>query len=1203
MSESSLHRTFKNGDDIHFNYNEQPSTSQPAPSSGNKKKKRKKKTKSSKMELDDLKTIEALEDPFMNNRDGEFPESRVIKISRNGDVSVEHTENDSNLKLVNYVRGCDEELFQFQEDAERKFWLELSEDEKRKVVHLDKATILETFRALRKAMRNENTDESCLCVRCGRNSQLVEDELESFYGLYLNELSESMYLMPNPEAVILNLVESLRSKARKLQERSQDNKERVEIGRILPPQEKDENEPAEALEPVSHIGHHDARLEELQEILDPHEAQVADSQEESDILISSVEHRPQSLSGTQAIGEEPYMRITQQMLFKPGHDFYDPRVDDAPVVAAERYYHFVSEYELQVDEDKFVYLMCKLSAHWVSRSVGNSEMRGLMVRKILGVCIRTSSENPELVSRILAIIELMRAFFGGSDIFGQTMHILTSMASFILKNASTSFFNIKEIITQMKKFAMMDTTTGEDDQNFNATAFERYAMATTEDSLPLVQEICRGEIDELHLDKYDDLLYSQNDDHGPYEDEDGAEEDEDEEYISECGSNCDHHQCEHGDADDCEDDHDHDHNHDHHCGHCEHDHDHDHDHDHESDQYGYDTEEDVELAHQERMEEIRGFFMVQAMQVIKLRFRESYLKKISEDRTQQFIQELEAEESAKKEKELKKLKQKEKQKEKKRLQQLAKEEERKRKEEEEHLRLAEIAKKQEELRAEQLRKKDELRLKKEETKRKRIEELKRKEEEAKKREAEALREKLEKQERKKDLEREKELEQQAKQQDDLQNQELAISSKIDNDIQSLLKYESIVPHEESKQTLAQVGGTTVPLPNFEEKRNLLGAASTSIPLAGQFAGMLLGASDSNMANAAAESSSQNHLLHQLYLARPQPVSGISGTPPVFPSVSSGAQVSQSAFYLPPKTQQPPLSHNLWVPLNGAVSNSQPNVNTHGGRFLSFGLQDVSPELWSTGPVNGASHKNEPIMTRPVMTSQPSLSTESLWSSNYGSRNNSIWNSGNPTTPSRWSNPAASSHIPSVISNEGTVHVAALEAFQILLNSHQIAFGMADVMSVFTITKRVLNNQSLQLSEFLKDLHSSQQFEFVYDEFGSVTHLKLLMDASAPPIWSQRASNSKKSSDFGTNMENSTQSLAQPGFPSEAPPFPSLLHQMADQQPLNLSFGIHPQMEQTSQSQDLQTQNRNLFGLLHGQGFQTSDTLGSQPFLLDRSSIW
>lgn len=1201
MSESSLHQTFKNGNDIHFNYNEEPSTSQPATSASNKKKKKKKKTKTSKMELGDLKTIQALEDPFMNNRDDEFPESRVIKISRNGDVSVEHTENDSNLKLINYVRGCDEELFQFQEDAERKFWLELSEDEKRKVVHLDKATILETFRALRKGMRHENTDESCLCVRCGRNSQLVEDELESFYGLYLNELSESIYLMPNPEAVILNLVESLRKKARKLHERNHDNKERVEIGRILPPQEKDENEPAEVLEPVSNIDRHDAGLETaLQEDVNHDEAEGAEREGESDIS-GSVEQRARNSSEMQTIGDDPYgMNIVEQMHFKPGHDFYDPRADDAPVIAAEKYLQFTNEYKLQDDEDKFVYLMCKLSAHWESREAGNSEMRGLMVRKILGVCIRTRSESPVLVSRILAIIELMRAFFGGSDIFGQTMHILTSMASFVLKNASTSFFDIVEIITQMKKFAMMDTATGEDDRTFNAYAFERYALASTEDALPLPHEICKGEAGEPHLDEYEDALYSQNDDHGEFEDDgEGEEEEDEEEYISECGSNCDHHQCEHGDAEDCEDDHDHDH----HCGHCEHDHDHDHDHDHESDQYGYDTEEDVELAHQERMEEIRGFFMVQAMQVIKQRFRESYLKKISEDRTQQFIQELEAEESAKKEKELKKLKQKEKQKEKKRLQQLAKEEERKRKEEEEQMRAAEIAKKQEVLRAEQLRKKEELRLKKEETKRKRIEELKKKEEETKRREEETLREKLEKEKKRRELERKKELEQQAKQQDLLESQKSELLSHIDKDLQSPMKHDSIVPQDESRPTLTQVGGNTAPPTTFEEKRNLLGAASTAIPLTGQFAGMLLGVGESSMANAATEPSPQNHLLHQLYLARPQPVS--AGTPPVFPAVSSGAPVSQSAFYLPPKTQQPPQPHNLWVPLNGAGSSSQPHANNPPARFLSFGLQDISPELWNNGSVNGATHNNEPLMNHPVMTSQPSISTESLWSSNYGSRSNSIWNSGNPPTSSRWSKPATSSHIPSVISNEGSVHGAALEAFQILLSSHQVAFGMADVISVFTITKRVLSNQNLQLSEFLQDLHSSQRFEFVYDEFGSVTHLKLVMDASASPVWNQRVGNLKQGSDFGTNMDTSTQPLAPSGFPSDVPPFPSLLRPIADQQPLNLSFGIHPQMDQTSQSQQQQqqTQNRNLFGALHGQGFQASDTLGSQPFLLDRSSIW
>lgn len=129
-----------------------------------------------------------------------------------------------------------------------------------------------------------------------------------------------------------------------------------------------------------------------------------------------------------------------------------------------------------------------------------------------------------------------------------------------------------------------------------------------------------------------------------------------------------------------------------------------------------------EISEEEKLQELRHLFLMQIVRIFRQRLKNSYKEKLSQDRTQKLIEELEAEENAKKEKELKKLKQKEKAKEKKRLQQLAKEEERKRKEDEIRAKEEERKRKEEALKLEQRRRKEEATRKKEEEKRKRIEE-------------------------------------------------------------------------------------------------------------------------------------------------------------------------------------------------------------------------------------------------------------------------------------------------------------------------------------------------------------------------------------------------------------------------------------------------------------------------------------------------
>ncbi|QBM86586.1 hypothetical protein METSCH_A12310 [Metschnikowia aff. pulcherrima] len=185
-----------------------------------------------------------------------------------------------------------------------------------------------------------------------------------------------------------------------------------------------------------------------------------------------------------------------------------------------------------------------------------------------------------------------------------------------------------------------------------------------------------------------------------------------------------------------------------------------HDHDEDEDEYDDpldDPETDEEEAEERRFKELRGFFFMEARKVIVRRFQDSYKKRVSEDRTKKFIEELEAEENAKKERELKKMQQREKQREKKRLQQLEKEEKRKQKEAEELEKAALVKKKRDELRAEQMRREDELKLKKEKEKMKKIEALK-------------LKEQLELKRKEELMERQRQIEQEEKKKQEMQAQ-------------------------------------------------------------------------------------------------------------------------------------------------------------------------------------------------------------------------------------------------------------------------------------------------------------------------------------------------------------------------------------------------------------------------------------------------
>lgn len=70
------------------------------------------------------------------------------------------------------------------EERERikEFWLSLSQDERRKLVQLEKETVLKKMK--------EQQKHSCSCAVCGRKRSAIEDELEVLYDAYYDELEQ-----------------------------------------------------------------------------------------------------------------------------------------------------------------------------------------------------------------------------------------------------------------------------------------------------------------------------------------------------------------------------------------------------------------------------------------------------------------------------------------------------------------------------------------------------------------------------------------------------------------------------------------------------------------------------------------------------------------------------------------------------------------------------------------------------------------------------------------------------------------------------------------------------------------------------------------------------------------------------------------------------------------------------------------------------
>lgn len=535
----------------------------------------------------------------------------------------------------------------------------------------------------------------------------------------------------------------------------------------------------------------------------------------------------------------------------------------------------------------------------------------------------------------------------------------------------------------------------------------------------------------------------------------------------------------------------------------------------ESDFEDRDHQYDPAEHEQERIEELRGLFMIQAIHLIRKRFRVEFEKKVSEDRTKQFIQELEAEETAKKERELKKLKQKEENKEKKRLQQQAKEDEKKKKLDAEREKAAALKQQQEAVRAEQLRRKEELRLKKLQEKEKKIEALKKKEQEKKeieKREKE--RKELERLEaEKKEKERlelqKKELEEQRKEKERREKVQASLKANdaigppsIPIDADAMPKtFVDEIPTIMS-QELPFIPGAIPSTPQYPVSLDSLGTNNPSV-----------------QGVPPTITPATNHLLEQLYHAQPRISLGSGPTADGYDTMLRQAPAPQSQPILPAASMQP-QSADLWSSeyqrqTRPALSDSQGGSlwGSSYRRSSSIWGSSAGQQSWSTNPmfataatvpssiqsgsISGISVPQSGLMPQPQGLGQTPI-PPSLQQNTQAPLTSPL-----QALQSNLVQPVMNANSQSAFSIQGnsreSIQGAAIEAFQTLQLQNQLQFGAASAHSLFLVSKGILNRPELLFSEFLRLLHSPSLavFDLVYDDFGSVTHIKVTPNDTSP----------------------------------------------------------------------------------------------------------
>ncbi|KAL6452755.1 NST1 Stress response protein NST1 [Candida maltosa Xu316] len=815
---------FKLGDNIHFEISssssaknqqqQQPSvskvTSHYETTNSNKKKKKKHKKKSKAVSPS---TIHA----HLNHPEDDYPTSRVIKQAPNGDVIVEsldhedHDEDDeeedddeeyhnhhhqhqhhhhdhgecelhshnhqrrkssSATTSVNKPSTSSTNLWDSAsiEEQERlkEFWESLGESKKLELVRIDKDSIMKMFKSETRQHLQQNNSSSnnnnsgtsngsgsggnngCTCKYCGRRNNIIEEELESIYDNHFDDIIDFIHEVRDIND--LNALPGLLfggfhmlEEERRLQKRQQQAQQHPVISTSNESTKKQQSPPpppppqATQLQQEQQQVQNEMKVHFIQEQMEKFKSHIE--------KLATLSNQPNDPSSSTSSSAEIHLRasfdeseITNNGNATMATQVFDKLLDPKLFEALENMdLDKMKEFaNLDPTNTNNVHILEKAtSLREIVRDLNNVDRANLQkgmthvsnMNKFFSNISNLNTNNPSDISS------------STSTSVNKLDDQLSNFAEDLLKNDGNSFIGMMEALSESRSAREELVKEAPSQKNASTTIYKtsasKYAWIDEDDKVEIEVHTCNNP-HHHHHHPHDDDEEDEDDDEEEDEDDDEYDEDDEDDY-------------------DDEDD--------------EEEYDDEEDEDEEEDEEEDASDTESEISEEEKMQEIRRLFLIQVIKLFQERLKNAYKEKLSQDRTQKLIEELEAEENAKKERELKKLKQKEKAKEKKRLQQLAKEEERKRKEEELKQKEEEQRLQKEKLKAEQKKRKEEQKLKREEEKKKRIEELKRKEEEHRKKvEAQQKREeeaKKLKEERKRKAEEERKQKEEEKKQKEL----------------------------------------------------------------------------------------------------------------------------------------------------------------------------------------------------------------------------------------------------------------------------------------------------------------------------------------------------------------------------------------------------------------------------------------------------
>lgn len=1096
MSDSQLQPSdtsqFTNGNDVHFDYNQNdtPAAFPPSSSSSSSKKKKKKKNKNKDRNLGQADVQATINDPNL-----EYPTSRVIKQAPNGDVIVESldepTERHEPLSAANI---WDNSSIEEQENL-KNFWESLDEPQKMELVKIDKKSIMEIFKKEAKSLNyfsnhHSNTSASngshgnnqaanlnhCTCSYCGRKTNVIESELENIYDNHFDDIIDfihevrdinDLYALPGLLFGGFHMLEEEHKLVKRQQRELHQLKQKHSIQR-----DQVEEELKRRLQnghshshshPHSHSHGHSSE-HHYEEEEEEEEEEIGDESEEEHFHHHHEHEHSHSHSHSR-------MHDTSDEI----DEFLDriQEVDEEDEVVRENEQQLtsntagleqsLSEKQKNIRRILEPALFEALKKFGINDGAGGNENefqdQGDIIRK--AIYLKTHMHNLNSADRlevegILSLITNMAKLFvqnnKNSQVDGESFEGLSFFADEFMKTDGNAFIDMIESLTESRTkredtLKEMNDSSNLERQMRNLQITEQINKAMEkEPELPVIDHSFHHDEENQQFedeDGYDDEEYEQEED-----DEDDEENEEDEDALED------------GELSDTE----------------------------------------SEISEEEKMQEIRRLFLIQVIKLFQERLKNSYKEKLSQDRTKSLIEELEAEENAKKERENKKLRQKEKAKEKKRLQQLAKEEEKRKKEEEQRLREEEFKRKQEELRLEQKRKKDEAKLKREEEKRKRIEELKRKEVENQKR-IELQRKKEEeakklKEERKKKLEEERKQKEEEKKQKEVKKKQREVEKKREKELDEQRRRAELEQNQHEEALLLLQNQERTRLAEAEAEAQELNTSSPA----------------------------KNHILAQLYQAKPRSLSSSANTTPAPEAAYNLSELPSTFNPSSNPTQILPVGFNSGLNSFGPPQQQQQQLppqpqwdNNHG---LNGTLPTVFPSNGATSATfnNGFSPFNNGLVDA---NGAAGAATSNVWGSSTSSRNNSIWGKSSAATSSLWNTippsiggglseeihpgggaaattaPMSANGSSEEVSVDSTlIQTAAYEAFLLLQNSAQLEFGLAPNLKLYQMTKNILSNPHLTIHQFLNSCRNynsnGYRFDFIYDDMGTITHIKVTL---------------------------------------------------------------------------------------------------------------